>query len=761
MKYGTMKYLVLLLLLTPLSAAAQTGSIRGTVTDASTQEPLVGAGVLVQGTEQGAATGLDGTFRIDGLAAGTYRLAFRYLGYTSFIQTDVVVRPGRTTAVNVSLREAVLEGEGVTVTAGYYQKNDTELTSVASFSNEEIRRAPGAAQEVTRVLMALPSVASRGEDSQDLFVRGGSPMENAFYIDGVFVPNAQHFVTNNGSSFGPIGIINTMFIEEIDFYTGGFSAAYGDRASSVSNIRYREGNRDRLGGILGMNMSGGTAVLEGPWADQKGTWFFSARRSYLDLIAEAIDAGGAPRFGDVQGKATLDLNPRHTLSLLSLNGWSAFVQTADDAREDGIDEYFDISNRQHTAGLTWRALWRGDGYSTTALSYSERHRDLVSRLTASDARLLDESIRSQFAAFRNVNYYSASARLKLEFGGEVMAERGTFDYEQDAFVSHTGTEQPGFDRDLRLRTVRTSAFASAITRPLPRLQLTLGLRGDFDALNEDAYLSPRLAASYQLAERLSLNASAGIFRQAVPLYISSQDPANENLPHFRADHYIVGLDYLLTPDTRLTLEAYAKEYRDLPQYAASNTLGDPGYLLDNRGDYTGGLESGGEAYARGLELLIQKKLAEKLYGMASASIFRSRYADYRGQWHNRAYDTRTLLSAVGGYKPNDTWELSIRWSYSGGRPYTPIDVERSLALNTEVIATDRFHAERLPAYHALYLRADRRFMFRRANVVTYLSLWNAYNRSNVETRYWNFDLQQVDDATLFSVLPIFGIEVEF
>lgn len=756
-----MRYIAFLLFFIPLTASAQTGAVRGTVTDASTQEALVGVNVLAQGTTQGSATGLDGSFRIDGLAAGTYRLEFRYLGYEAFVQTDVVVRTGRTTVVNVSLREAVLQGDGVTVTAGYYQKNDTELTSVASFSSEEIRRAPGAGQEVTRVLMALPGVASRGEESQDMFVRGGSPMENAFYIDGVLIPNAQHFATSNGSSYGPIGMINTMFIEDIDFFTGGFSAAYGDRASSVSNIRYREGNRDRRGGIVGLNMSGGTAVLEGPWAGQQGSWFFSARRSYLDLIANAINAGGAPRFGDVQGKVTLDLNPRHTLSVLSLNGWSSFVQDVEDAREEGTDEYFDIGNRQHTVGLTWRALWRSNGYSNTAVSYSQRHRDLLSRLTESDARLLDESLQSRYVALRNVNFYQAHARLKLEFGAELVAEHGAFDYAQDPFVHRTGFEQPGFARDLSLRSVRTSTFASAITHPLPRLHVTLGLRGDFDSLNEDAYLSPRLAASYQLTERLSLNASTGIFRQAVPLYITSQDPDNESLPHFRAHHYIVGLDYLLTPDTRVTLEAYAKEYRNIPQLVADNPLADPGYLLDNRGEYTGGLESDGEAYARGMELMLQKKLAEKIYGMASASVFRSRYADYQGVWRNRAFDTRTQFSAVGGYKPNNTWELSIRWSYSGGRPYTPIDVEQSLTRNTEIIASDRFHEERLPAYHSLYLRADRRFMFRQANVVTYLSLWNAYNRSNVEDRYWNFNLQQVDDATLFSLLPIFGLEVEF
>ena len=261
-----------------ISAIAQTntGIVAGQVVDEATKEPLIGVNVLVVDTPYGAATDEDGNYVIPNLPVGSYKLFFQYIGYQMWVQADVVVRPGRTTNVDAGLQFTVLETEGVMVTADYYQKNLTELTSVVGFSTEEIRRSPGAGQEVTRVLSALPGVASRGETSQDLFVRGGSPLENGFYIDNIFIPNASHFTTGDGSTFGPTGLINTEFVDHVDFYSGGFSASYGDRLSSISMIRYREGNANRVTGELGLNFAGGTAIVEGPWAGGKGTFLCRA-----------------------------------------------------------------------------------------------------------------------------------------------------------------------------------------------------------------------------------------------------------------------------------------------------------------------------------------------------------------------------------------------------------------------------------------------------------------------------------------------------
>lgn len=746
----------------PAYAQSPSGTLRGTVVDQATRSPLAGVNVVLRGTTYGASTDADGMYAIPGIPVGTYAVEFRFVGFQPYVQTDVVVRPGRTTVAQAQLRETILEGEGVTVTAGYFQSSDTEVTSVTTLSNEEIRRSPGAGQEIVRVLNALPGVAARGEASQDIMVRGGAPVENAFYIDNIFIPNTQHFATETGSSFGPTGIINTEFVERIDFSTGGFSAAFGNRLSSVGEITYRDGNPDDFTGELGFNFTGGTGILEGPLPNERGSWFMSARRSYLDVIASAIDAGGAPRFGDAQGKATLELSDAHTLTVLNLFGTSRFQQDRDDAIDEGEETFIDVINRQNTAGVNWQALLGTTGVANTSLSYSFSGREFTSRLADGDAVDFDEDLLIQYVALRNRTAYQRSPRLSLEGGLEAVHERGDFDYAQDAYLDRTGTPQPGFTRNLDLSDTRLSTFGSAIVRPVAPLQVTGGLRVDYAQLNGDTYVSPRLALAYQLTDQLALTGSAGVFRQAVPLFIVSQNPANEDLEHMRATHYIAGIEYLLTPATKVTLEVFDKEYRDMPEVVANGeAVADPVYVLDNRGDFSGELASTGRGYARGAELLVQKKLAQGFYGLASASVFRSRYRDFQGTWRDRDFDTRTLFSVIGGYKPNNRWEVSARWTYYGGRPYAPIDAERSRLENDEIIDLAQFNEERLPAFHSLYLRADRRFIFRSTSVVTYLSLWNAYNRANVEDRYWNFTDQQVDDREQFSLLPIVGVEWEF
>ncbi len=340
-------------------------------------------------------------------------------------------------------------------------------------------------------------------------------------------------------------------------------------------------------------------------------------------------------------------------------------------------------------------------------------------------------------------------------------EQGRFSFEQSAFTSRAGVAQPGFSSSANLDDTRIGAFASTIARPLKRLQITAGVRVDYAAINDDAVVSPRLSAAYTLTPRWQLTGSAGLFHQAVPLFIAAQNDDNRSLKHLQARHLIAGVEYLLTADTRLTLEAYDKQYRNMPELAPGNPLGDPSFVLDNRGGIAGRLVSTGEAYARGVDAMNQKKLAQKLYGLVSVSVFRSRYTDRDGNERSRLFDTRTLFNVIGGYKPNDIWELSIRWSYSGGRPSTPIDVAASQALGTEVWDVARVNAVRLPAYHALFVRADRRFNFRNANLVTFLSLWNAYSRANVDDYYWNVDASRVDERNQFSLLPVAGVEFEF
>jgi hypothetical protein len=395
------------------------------------------------------------------------------------------------------------------------------------------------------------------------------------------------------------------------------------------------------------------------------------------------------------------------------------------------------------------------------VAYSFRRSDLATRDVATQALDLGEALFDQYVAVRNRTFVQVSGRVQLEGGAEAMVERSRVTIDQAAFTGRTGTPQPAVRRDETLTSTRLSPFASAIVRPGPRLTTTLGLRLDHHTLNGDTYVSPRLALAYQLTDRLALTGSAGVFRQAVPLFIVAQNEANEALSAMRADHLIAGVEYLVTPDTKVRLEGYHKRYRAMPQLAEGNGLADPIFVLDNRGDFSGELTSDGRGFAQGVELFVQKKLARRVYGLVSASVFRSRYRDFAGVWRDRDFDTRTLFSAIGGYRPTDRWEVSARWTYFGGRPTTPIDAAASASAGETVLDGSRFNEARLPAFHSLYLRVDRRFFVRGTGLTTFVSLWNAYSRTNVEARFWNVTDGGVEDREQFSVLPVVGVEWTF
>lgn len=178
-------------------------------------------------------------------------------------------------------------------------------------------------------------------------------------------------------------------------------------------------------------------------------------------------------------------------------------------------------------------------------------------------------------------------------------------------------------------------------------------------------------------------------------------------------------------------------------------------------DFYDELVPDGRAWARGVDFIVQKKMKDQFYGTISGSFFRSRYRDQKGEWHNRNYDVKYLFNIIGGYRPNNKWEVSARWSYIGERPYTPINTEASRQENTTIRKIEQFNEKRLPAYHSLFLRMDRRFFFNKSSITTYLSLWNAYNRKNVHSYHWNSQENQITQTTQFDLIPVGGFEFEF
>lgn len=759
------------------AAFAQQGSIHGSVVDSRDGQALIGVNITFKNRDeeaapQGTTTDISGEFRLDELPAGIYTLQFSYVGYEAATRTDIVVRPGRRSSLEVRMRETVFTSDELLVTAGYFESRYDQPVSAVQFNPEEIRRAPGGGQEVLRIVNMLPSVASVGDTRQDILVRGGSPLENGFYVDNIPMPGIQHFRQQSGRTNGPIGIINTDLVSELDFRGGGFGASYGGAMSSVMDISYREGSREGFKGDVNFNMAGAGGTLEHGLAGGKGSLLISGRRSYLDLIADAINAGGAPRTADAQLKAVYELHPQHRLSFLNIYASNSFSSTVEQALEDNIDSAFDTQKWQNTAGFNLRTLWGPEQriYTNTSVSWSVVEDDTRSTgiTKENDGNILEEpefALESleQMWALRSVSFARLNRSLGLEFGTDLRYENLAFNYFIAGGADRAGQPRPDFNRDTSLNGLLAGGFTSLQLQPefARRLTLNTGLRLDYSGYNDEVDLSPRVSARYELSANLSANAAWGIFHQVNPRFLLSQSRQNRNLENPRATHYVAGLEYRLRPELMLSLEAYHKQYSRMPERSNAQPGDDPGWIFDNAGAYNPALNAGAEGWARGVELLLQKKMADGFYGSVSAAYFRSGYDDFAGISRDRDFDIRYLFSVNGGYRPNDSWELSARWSWQGGPPRTPFDREASVQQDTGVLDLSQFNADRMRAFHALYVRFDRRFFFQRSNIVTFLEVWNAYNRSNVDSYEWSSVNREETTINQFSILPVGGLTFEF
>ncbi|MCC5940121.1 MAG: TonB-dependent receptor [Balneolaceae bacterium] len=767
------------------------GSIAGEVIDARNLRPLPGAAVLIDGTTLGAATDTDGKFQIDRLPAGSYNLTIRYIGYTTVRRSNIIVSSNRTTIIEIRLEEELIEGEGIEVQGSFFERPRDAIVSSHSMNFEEIRRSPGDLVDIQRAVQALPSVTSGSDQMNEIIVRGGNPGENLFMMDNIEIPNPNHFAVQ-GAGGGPINLLNSYMVREIDFYAGAFSARYGDKASSVMNISLRNGATDRLRGEASMGMAGAGALFEGP-VSSNASFIFSARRSYLDWIVSATGLTAIPNYYNTQGKFTWNLNRDHTLFFNGVYGSDRInIEGGDQAGYGRGAENLDTQNSQYIAGVTLRSLWTDNLFSFTTLSSVQNDYYVeVYNMPGRDIFFTNNSVERENTIKTDVTYL-ANRNVELSFGASYKDVNFNFDLVNDAdtlFIYDQGQLDqivgifdiyPEYRVNQDVNSFKTAAYSQLTLDLLRSFRVTAGLRYDYFDYNDFSSLSPRLGLSYFLNSNTTLNMAYGRHFQSPAYNELVANEANRNLDNKFTEQYVIGIEHIFRDDLKLVLEGYFKEYFDVP---VPLTIATQNPLQFNDGTFI----NAGRAESVGIELLLQKKLVNNFSGILSYTYFESKAVDPRNdKTYNWDFDHRNMLTLIAGYRltfsdrewyqrmksnwwfhtiswlpfmPSDQFEISLKFRYLGGRPYTE-PVYRPELRQWVVEENQLLNTERYPAYHRLDLRIDKMYSYPNWNFSIFFDLVNVYNRDNLWSFQYNDD-GSIDRVLQFNTLPVGGVTIGF
>lgn len=756
------KYLLVLTLFLTIKANPQemSGSVYGRVFDFVSKQPIPFSNVVVLGTNFGAATDINGYYKIENLPVNTYQLRASVIGYNSFTKTDIVIQTGKPTEVNFELSTQSIELESITVTSGFFRKDPIEVSSIRNFSYEELRRSPGGFEDVIRALSVLPGVAQADAGRNDLIVRGGAPSENLYLINGIEVPNINHFGTQ-GASGGPLSYINLDFVRETSFSTGGFSALYGDKLSSVLNINLRDGREDKIGGKGTISASQFGFNLEGP-VTPNSNFIFSARRSYLDFIFKAADFAFVPEYYDVLLKADFKPHTKNSFGFLFISAFDnvKFFNDTEDQRYDN-STVLGTDQIQYVAGLTYRHLFN-NGFFNLALSrnyvdFDSRQSDsLLNPIFTNKSKEEENSLRADLV-------FKLSNKSELNIGGTAKLIEADYDILFPNFVTSFGDSLPITSLKTENIYSKFGVYTNYNATYYQRLIVNVGVRSDiFTALNKKVYFSPRLSLSYALTNLTNLNFSTGIYHQS-PSYIWLEAfKSNKDLEMIKVNQFVLGFDHKIAADALLKVEAFYKDYNNYP----TSTIR-PYLVLANTGAGFAGsddnfssfglepLTDNGFGKARGVELSVQKKLSDiPYYGIFSLTYSKSDYTALDGIERPGSYDQNWIINLSGGYKFDKFWEFSTRFRFASGRPYTPFNFDGSQNISD-------YNTRRLKSTHSLDIRVDKRWYFTGWTLITYLDVQNIYNQKNQSGVRWNRREMRTDEASSIGILPSIGISAEF
>lgn len=744
-------FFIIIISLIALSAYSQSASVKGTITDKNTNEPVPFANIVVAGTNVGTTSDLDGKFAITGLNPGYQKLRVSFIGYKTKITDEFLISNTNIPYIEIYLESDEQLLQEVVIAVDPFDKREESIVSMQTIGTKEIESNPGSNRDISRVIQSFPGVGSTPAFRNDVIIRGGGPSENRFFLDGVEIPVLNHFSTQ-GASGGPVGIINADFIRTVDFYSSAFPATKYNALSGILDFKQKDGSRDKTNYQVALGASETSFTVDGP-IGEKTSYIFSVRRSYLQLLFSAIGLPFLPTYNDYQVKVKTNIDKNNTFTLISLGSLDKLSLNTDIENPDESQEYIlsqiPVNDQwSYTIGGVYKHYME-KGSQTFVLSRNMLNNQFYKYPDN------DETKAKSFDYLSTESENKFRYELDLKNAGIKYSFSSNLEYadytNETAQLVYLDDSLLNFKYSTDINVIKYGLSGQASRRFLnSRLLVSAGIRFDGNNYNDNTInplkqSSPRLSASYTLTEYTALNVGIGrYFQNAAYTTMGYRDNfgqlVNSNsVKYIGLNQYNIGVERKFTQKVLLSVEGFYKDYFQYPiDLITGASLANQGAGYDIAG--ASSVEFTGKGRAVGFEILNRWNLNSfKL--LASYTFVRSLFTDITGDYIPSSWDSKHLLTITGTKEFKSNWRVGFKWRYVGGLPYTPYDLELSSIVQAwdangqAYLDYSELNSLRFKSFHQLDIRVDKNYFFNKWSLMCYIDIQNAYNFQNTGQDY--------------------------
>lgn len=763
-------------------AQSLTQTIKGQVIDQQSKSPLIGATVVVVGSDplQGATTDIDGYFKIEQVPVGRHTLRVTSIGYETATLPETLVSSGKEVILNIELVESITQMDEIVVVAESQAKgepiNDLASVSAISISVEETSRYAATFDDPARAALSYAGVATGGDDLlNEIIIRGNSSKGILWRLEGVEIPNPNHFASI-GSSAGGISMLSSAMLSNSDFFTGAFSPQYGNATAGIFDLNMRKGNSDTHEHSFQAGLIGVAASSEGPLSrESRASYLFNYRYSTLALFeAVGLDLLGDQEdvvFQDLSFKVHLPTKQLGSFSIWGLGGGNTYSFKPNEELNE--THFEDEKRRMAVAGIT-NVFYLGSNTfveSVVSASYQDYEWKYDSLRLRVDERELMEETTLRFSSFVNHKF---NARHTLRIGG--IYSRLGYDLFNAFYNPSLVTYETSLDENGAASLYQ--AYANWQTRPAERLTVNSGVHVTHFGLNSNTYVEPRLGLRWRAGKRTwSLGAGMHSRMETLAVYLSQQQQPddsfaymNRDLGFTRALHVVAGMEQPLRDDLRFKAEVYYQHLYDVPvwgeptsepetlTFSMLNTY--DGYMSDP-------LVNDGKGRNYGLEMTLEKFFTRGFYFIATTSLYDSKYTGADGVWRDTRFNGRYIVNFAGGRElkmgknGQNALGINTRIILAGGKRQAPVDVPASELADENVYDYARNFEQQLGAYKRLDIGVSYRINKPKAASVIALNIQNVFGLQNEMARYYSSETGGVFSEKQLSVFPNVSYKIEF